>query len=64
MTPKESNLIEIQRSRPARNKAVYKAVVPRDLGSISGFTESSIVVSELGSTSQPLYYERQHFRKV
>jgi len=64
MAPEESNLIEIQRSKPIRNKTVYKAIVPKNLGSVSNFTESSIIVSELGSTSQPIYYERQYTRKA
>lgn len=55
MEPNECNLTEVQKSRPVRNKTVYRAIIPANLSSVSSFNESSIVGSELRSTSQPLY---------
>jgi hypothetical protein len=64
MAPEECNLTEIKMSRPVRNRTAYKAIAPRNLDSISSFSESSIIASELGSTSQPTFNEKQHVRKI
>ena len=48
-----SNLAEVKRIKPVKNKAVYTAIVPRDLTSVSHFSRGSIVIPELNSTSRP-----------
>jgi len=64
MSPEETNVIEVKRSRPVKNVVVYKAIVPRNLSSVSGFSEGSIIVSELNSTSQPIYFKEEDKRKA
>lgn len=47
----KSNLVEVRRLIPARNIAVFNAIVPENLTSTSVFSKDSIIIDELVSTT-------------
>lgn len=64
MKAQGSNLTEVRRVEPAVNRTDYGAIVPSDLNSVSRFSQVSIVISELNSTSQPSLLKEEHKREA
>lgn len=64
MESQRNNLVEVKRIKPVENKTNYKAIAPQNLTSVSNFSQHSIIIPELNSTSQPLSLREESKREA